>query len=409
MSEVITTPKLRFPEFSGEWKSERIEEMFVFKNGLNKEKEFFGKGTPIINFNDVYHLSGINESDIKGLVKLNNSEKERFIAKKGDVFFTRTSETIIDIGMSAVLIDDVKDCVFSGFTLRASPINDKLNLNFKKYCFSVHSVRKEIVTKSSFTTRALTSGTLLNKVIFRYPNSKVEQQKIAAFLTAVDNKIEQLGKNQELLGEYKKGLMQKIFSQAIRFKADDGSDYPDWEEKRLGEFLIHQSYRNLDNQIDLVLSVNNKKGFITQREQFDGHQVASRDLTNYKIVNYDDYAYNPSRINVGSIARLKSFEEGIVSPMYVIFKLINLNNIFFDNLLKSHWFKHLIKIGCSGSVRDSLNFDDMADFNLNIPSITEQEKIGNFLSSIDSKIEQIGKQLDEAKQFKKALLQQMFV
>ena len=203
--------------------------------------------------------------------------------------------------------------------------------------------------------------------------------------------------------------MQQIFSQATRFKADDDSEFPDWEERVLGDYLAHKSKKNKNNEVDLVLSVSNKKGFITQDEQFDGYQVASKDLTNYKIVEKGEYAYNPSRINVGSIARLKNNTIGIVSPMYVVFKLKNLDSIFFDNLYQTHLFKHLIKVGCSGSVRDSLNFNDMADFVFSFPSLEEQAKIANFLSSIDSKIEQVGKQLDESKQFKKALLQQMFV
>ena len=118
-------------------------------------------------------------------------------------------------------------------------------------------------------------------------------------------------------------VKQKILSKQLRFKDEFGNNYPDWEEKKLGKELEHKSIRNKSNQVDLVLSVSNKKGFISQQEQFDGHQVASKDVTNYKVVNKGDYAYNPSRINVGSIARLDDFEKGIVSPMYVIFRLKN--------------------------------------------------------------------------------------
>ena len=94
-----------------------------------------------------------------------------------------------------------------------------------------------------------------------------------------------------------------------------------------------------------------------------------------RVVNKGDYAYNPSRINVGSIARLDDFEKGIVSPMYVIFRLKNnLNPIFFDALLSSHRFKYLIKIGCSGSVRDSLNFDEMENLKLNYPLLKNKKR-----------------------------------
>jgi len=201
----MNVPRLRFKEFNGEWEVKTIEDLFSFKNGLNKEKEYFGKGTPIINFKDVYNGGGLNLSNIKGLVEVdNNKEINNFSCKKGDVFFTRTSETINDIGMSATLMEDIPDCVFSGFVLRARPKNDYLIDLYKVYCFTVASIRNEITTKSSYTTRALTSGTLLNKVIIKYPGDKIEQTKIADFLTAVDEKIAQLTQQGDLLARYKK-------------------------------------------------------------------------------------------------------------------------------------------------------------------------------------------------------------
>jgi len=244
----VLVPKLRFPKFNSEWKSSTIEKHFDFKNGLNKEKEFFGKGTPIINFNDVYHLSQIRKDDITGLVELSKSEIDRYSAKKGDVFFTRTSETIDDIGMSGTLVEDIENCVFSGFVLRARPKGNELDNGFKSYCFGIHSVRKEIVTKSSYTTRALTSGTLLNKVIFQYPKDIEEQQKIASFLSAVDTKIQQLERKKELLEQYKKGIMQQLFNQELRFTKDDGSNYPDWEEKRLGKITQINKGKQLNKE-----------------------------------------------------------------------------------------------------------------------------------------------------------------
>ena len=138
-------------------------------------------------------------------------------------------------------------------------------------------------------------------------------------------------------------------------------------------------------------------------------KYASKDVTNYKVVNKGDYAYNPSRINVGSIARLDDFEKGIVSPMYVIFRLKNnLNPIFFDALLSSHRFKYLIKIGCSGSVRDSLNFDEMEKFEIKLPFIEEQKKIANFLSSVDKKLQQLTKKKELLETYKKGVMQKIF-
>lgn len=141
-----------------EWDIKSIGELFEFKNGLNKEKEFFGKGTKIINYVDVFRNRYLNNDTINGLVEVSDKEKQLFNTKKGDVFFTRTSETVDEIGMTAVLLEDIKDLVYSGFILRARPKNEDLDLLYKRYCFSDFQIRKEIIKKSSYTTRALTSG-----------------------------------------------------------------------------------------------------------------------------------------------------------------------------------------------------------------------------------------------------------
>ena len=243
-----------------------------------------------------------------------------------------------------------------------------------------------------------------------YIPSLSEQIKIASFLSLIDIMTEKLIKKKELIKEYKKGAIQQFLSLKTRSKDSDNNDYPDWELIKLGDKLEHRSERNKSNKVQLVLSVSNKKGFISQQEQFDGYKVASKDVSNYKIVKEGEYAYNPSRINVGSIARLDNFEQGIVSPMYVVFKLKkNLNPLFFDAVISSHRFKHLIKIGCSGSVRDSLNFDEMEKFEIKLPCIEEQQKIANFLCSLDNKIDLVNAQIEKTKAFKKGLLQQMFV
>jgi len=402
MSETAHIPQLRFPEFSGGWEENKLGDIATFSKGKGISKSDIDDDGQLecIRYGELYTTYNEIIKDIHS--RANIAKDDTNLSKSGDVIIPASGETAIDIATASCVL---KDGVAIGGDLNI--IRSDVDGVFNAYYLN---------NKHKHSIARLSQG---SSVIHLYPKhleilklnlpTKPEQQKIAAFLTAVDNKIEQLSKKQELLGEYKKGLMQQIFSQATRFKADDDSEFPDWEERVLGDYLAHKSKKNKNNEVDLVLSVSNKKGFITQDEQFDGYQVASKDLTNYKIVEKGEYAYNPSRINVGSIARLKNNTIGIVSPMYVVFKLKNLDSIFFDNLYQTHLFKHLIKVGCSGSVRDSLNFNDMADFVFSFPSLEEQAKIANFLSSIDNKIEQVGKQLDESKQFKKALLQQMFV
>ena len=142
-----------------------VSELFEFKNGLNKGKEFFGKGIPIVNFTDVFKNRWLTKEILKGCVTLSPAEIERYSAKKGDVFFTRTSETQEEIGMTSVLLEDIENCVFSGFVLRARPKTKLLLPKFCSYYFSAAHIRKQIIQNSTFTTRALTSGPKLSKIL----------------------------------------------------------------------------------------------------------------------------------------------------------------------------------------------------------------------------------------------------
>lgn len=142
-----------------------VSELFEFKNGLNKGKEFFGKGIPIVNFTDVFKNRWLTKEMLKGRVTLSPAEIERYSAKKGDVFFTRTSETQEEIGMTSVLLEDIENCVFSGFVLRARPKTKLLLPKFCSYYFSAAHIRMQIIKNSTFTTRALTSGPKLSKIL----------------------------------------------------------------------------------------------------------------------------------------------------------------------------------------------------------------------------------------------------
>ena len=206
-----------------EWKENTLKNIFIFKNGLNKEKSAFGKGTPIINYTDVWGKRGLKLKDVKGKVTLNKNEIENYSAKKGDVFFTRTSETINEIGLTSVLLEDIKDCVFSGFVLRGRPISNLIVNEYNQYCYSLDFMRNEITKKSSYTTRALTNGELLSQVLINLP-TKSEQQKIAEILDCATRQVELQEQLVDKLKVQKKALMQKLLT-----------PQPDWQEVKLGD------------------------------------------------------------------------------------------------------------------------------------------------------------------------------
>ena len=172
------------------WEQRKVGDFYDFKNGLNKGKAFFGKGTPIVNFTDVFHKRGITTQMLRGRVTLTPSEISNYGVKQGDIFVTRTSETIEEIGYASVMLDSPKDTVFSGFVLRGRAIKeDPLTLKFKQFVFSTDAFRSEMIKKSSMTTRALTSGTAIKKMYFQYPVSTEEQNRIGQFLESLDHLI----------------------------------------------------------------------------------------------------------------------------------------------------------------------------------------------------------------------------
>ena len=194
-----------------EWKIKTIGEMFAFKNGISKGKEYFGHGVPIVNFTDVFNRPRITPDALKGRVEMDRHEIESFAVKSGDVFFTRTSETPEEIGMAAVVIGEFVDTVFSGFVLRGRPVSEDLEDEFKVFCFRTDAIRKRIVGDCSYTTRALTNGTKLSAIKMGVP-SKFEQQRIAERLSAIDAKI---ADELAVIAKYRKvkaGLMARLLT-----------------------------------------------------------------------------------------------------------------------------------------------------------------------------------------------------
>ena len=206
-------PEIRFKGFTDAWEQRKVGDYYEFKNGLNKSKEFFGEGTPIVNFTDVFHNRGIFLEMLSGKVRLELSEIKNYEVKKGDIFFTRTSETIEEIGYPSVMLGEPENTVFSGFVLRGRCFlkDDPLDNLFKKYLFFTDVFRTEMLRKSSMTTRALTSGTAIKNMEFLHPLSKEEQHRIGELLTKLDHLITLHQRELEKLKNIKKALLEKMF------------------------------------------------------------------------------------------------------------------------------------------------------------------------------------------------------
>ncbi|WP_068792619.1 restriction endonuclease subunit S [Brevibacillus laterosporus] len=183
-----------------------------------------------------------------------------------------------------------------------------------------------------------------------------------------------------------------------------------WEQRKLGEVLIKNSQKNKDLAIENVESVSNKTGFTKQTEQFDDYSVASADLSNYYVIREKQFAYNPSRINVGSIAyKAEGEEKSVVSPLYVSFSTTHrLEDSYLWNWVKTSGFERQRQTLSEGGVRDTLSFNQLAEMYLLAPNIEEQQKIGAFFKVLDDTLTLHQRKLELLKDTKKSLLQKMF-
>lgn len=412
-------PKLRFKGFADNWYKVFVGDIYEFKNGLNKGKEYFGQGTPIVNFKDVFNNRGLNKSKIKGKVTLTDKEIENYNVKKGDLFFTRTSEIIDEIGYPSVMLEDMVDCVFSGFVLRARAKNPNNDLNhlFKKYVFFTPSFRKEMIRKSSMTTRALTSGTAIKKMEVKIPQSMEEQFKIGEFFSLLELKIMKQQEKIELLKKHKKAYIQKIFNRELRFKDKNGNEFTEWETKKLSDIAMKIMEKNKNKKITNVISNSAVRGLISQKDYFDKSIANNANISNYYVIAEGDFVYNP-RISTaapyGPVSMYELDDKGIVSPLYLCFRINDETVLseFMKYYFQTHlWHKHIYVNGDQGARHDRVSIKDKEFFTLEvqIPTIEEQKKIIRFLECISEKICKETKYYQQLKQKKKALMQQMFI
>lgn len=205
--------------------------------------------------------------------------------------------------------------------------------------------------------------------------------------------------------------MQQLFSGQLRFKDENGNPYPDWEEKRLGKYLIKHSEITTENDQYPVLT-SSRKGLFFQKDYFNGQDVASKDTTGYNVVPRDYFTYRHMsddlefKFNMNTIC-----DKGIVSTLYPVFTTKDsLDDAFLIlKLNNGDEFKKYAILQKQGGSRTYMYFKKLENLNINLPSIEEQQKIAAYLSGINAKIEGVNNQLTQTQTFKKGLLQQMFV
>ena len=222
-----------------------------------------------------------------------------------------------------------------------------------------------------------------------------EQRKIAEILRTWDEAIEQLETETTLKETAHSGYVKRLIHD------------PQYSRQRLRPHLQHVSNRNAGQKIERVLSVTNSAGFVLAEDQF-AHRIASADLSHYRIVQRGQYAYNPARINVGSIARLDRWTDGVLSPMYVVFQVKpSLDSDFFYHWLFSAEARQRIRLAAQGSVRETVSFDDLGSIPLPVPSFSRQRAVARFLNASQREIELLRRLTQKYQRQKRGLMQKL--
>ena len=371
-----------------EWEVKTLGDVFEFKNGLNKEKKYFGEGTPIINYMDVYKNNALTANDLRGKVTVTKNELKAYEVRKGDVFFTRTSETVDEIGITSVITEKLEKTVFSGFILRARPKNNWLDALYKKYCFSSENVRKEITSKSSYTTRALTNGRLLSKVQIPLPPLP-EQQAIASALSDVDALIATLEQLITKKRNIKQGAMQQLLTGKKRLPGFGGG----WVLRKLGELLDYEQpteYIVTDTEYD----DNNDTPVLTAGKTFIlGHTNEETGIfRNLPVIIFDDftttnkYVTFPFKVKSSAMKILKLKDKK--ANLGFVFEKMQLINFHLGDH-KRYWIS------------------EYQNLEVEIPQSEEQQAIAQILSDMDTEIEALKQKRDKYKAIKQGMMQEL--
>lgn len=383
-------PQLRFPEFKDEWQERKLGEMSDVRTGpfgsALHSHDYVSFGTPIIT---VEHLSdyGIFHNNLPLVSDIDKQRLSTYLLKIGDIVFSRVGS----VDRSSIIKQAEDGWLFSGRLLR---VRFKTGFpSFFNYCFQLEPTKQKVRNIAVGQTMPSINTEILKSIELSFPTLP-EQTKIANFLTAVDEKIQALRKKKELTQQYKKGIMQRIFSQELRFTDENDNPFPDWEEKKLGEVADYEQPTNY-----LVSSTEYDDSFktpvLTAGKTFIlGYTNESNGIynKNLPVIIFDDFTTATQFVNFPFKAKSSAMKIITARDGYNIkFIFEKLQTINYE--LGGHG-RHWISV--------------FAEMEISFPTLLEQTKIANFLSAIDERITLIDTQLKQAEAWKKGLLQKMF-
>jgi type I restriction enzyme S subunit len=412
MTQHINTPTLRFPEFKGEWEKKKFNEIFIFSTGKNiKQNEASPEfETPCVRYGELYHM--YDEVITEVINKTNLDKSELTFSQGNEILLPSAGEDPMDIGSASALT--IKNVAIGRTINVLRPLMTNVYSQIYVAYHINHKLKKDISKLAKGVSISNVYNSDLKTLKITLPTLP-EQQKIATFLTAVDDKLQALKQKKNLLEQYKKGVMQQLFSQKLRFKDDNGNAFADWEEKKLGEVADFFKGKGLPKS-DIIQ--NGKYKCLHYGELFTKYKesivniISSTDVFDKPFLSIaNDVLMPTSDVTPNGLATASCINEDDVilgGDVLIIRQKIKVFEGLFFSYYVNQYREKVMKL-VSGSTVFHLYGSDMKKLEIQIPSLSEQTKIANFLSAIDEKINQCQAQLTKTEVYKKGLLQGMFV
>lgn len=392
-------PALRFPAFEDEWRETKlvnIASRVISKNRTNDVSYVLTNSATrgIVSQQDYFDKDIANQNNLEGY----------YIVEKNDFVYNPRISANAPVGpiKRNNLAKGLMSPLYSVFRF-----NEKNLDYFEHYFESVHwhKYLKGIANYGARHDRMNITVEDFFAMPFLLP-SEEEKQKIAAFLTTVDEKIQQLARKKELLEQYKKGVMQKIFNQAIRFKDDNGNDFADWEEKKLGEVITNKSEKYNPEKEKTNYKCIELEHLASETPSLLGYVDSNNSGSIKNKFDKDDVLFGKLRPYLKKY--LQAPFDGVCSSEIWVLKGKDILNTYLFRLVQTDEFISLANQS-TGSKMPRADWNVISASLFAIPSKPEQQKIASFLSAIDDKINLVNQKLGKTKQYKKSLLQKMFI
>ncbi|HLB59526.1 MAG TPA: restriction endonuclease subunit S [Bdellovibrionota bacterium] len=396
-----TTPELRFPGFDGEWEEKKMGEVIAFLKGKGISKDdIIGDGVnKCIRYGELYTEYG---EVVQKVVSLTNVPAERSLESKfGDVMIPSSGETAWDIAVASCILEDGVLLGGDMNVLRPSHETDGI---FLAYYLSNGS-KRNIARLAQGNSVVHLYSSYLRGLKLLVPTLR-EQKKIADFLGTIDEWIENLKAQKREWEAYKKGMMQKIFSQEIRFKDEDGNEFPDWEEKKLGRVSeINPSSSALPEEFNYVDLESVDKGILSNPIKLQFDVAPSRAQ---RVLKRGDILFQTVRPYQQNNLFFDLDGDYVASTGYAQLRTKQVPQFWFQYIHSNNFLRKVLS-RCTGTNYPAINSSDLKGTHVQVPDLAEQKKIAGFLSSVDDLINSHQEKITRAEEWKKGLMQRMFV